>query len=176
MPNANLVTLGRRLPSQPSAVGNKSLMWPYHITRTPGCSTPKVDPLALPGVTTAVAPKAVPASTNEVFPASPTQNTGKTKVPETRRESISSRDDSVMSRLQLSLYSWTQHHRKFSKSRQTDVVTLALCKCCRDCSIQHSRRMFQSSPALEDNRVDSAIASNVFAEARHVIAWRNVEI
>ena len=29
-------------------------------------------PLALPGVTTAVAPKAVPASTNEVFPASPT--------------------------------------------------------------------------------------------------------
>ena len=36
----NLVTLGRRLPLQPSAVGNKSLMWPYHITRTPGCSTP----------------------------------------------------------------------------------------------------------------------------------------
>ena len=29
-------------------------------------------PLALLGVTTAVAPKAVPASTNEVFPASPT--------------------------------------------------------------------------------------------------------
>ena len=39
----NLVTLGRRLPLQPSSVGNKSLMWSYHITRTPGCSTPKVD-------------------------------------------------------------------------------------------------------------------------------------
>ena len=36
----NNVTLGRRLPIQPSAVGNRSLMWPYHITRTPGCSTP----------------------------------------------------------------------------------------------------------------------------------------
>ena len=36
----NNVTLGRRLPIQPSAVGNKSLMWPDHITRTPGCSTP----------------------------------------------------------------------------------------------------------------------------------------
>ena len=36
----NIVTLGRRLPIQPSAVGNRSLMWPYHITRTPGCSTP----------------------------------------------------------------------------------------------------------------------------------------
>ena len=39
----NLVTLGRRLPLQPSAVGNRSLMWAYHITGTPGCSTPKVD-------------------------------------------------------------------------------------------------------------------------------------
>ena len=36
----NLVTLGIRLPIQPSAVGNRSLMWPYHITGTPGCSTP----------------------------------------------------------------------------------------------------------------------------------------
>ena len=36
----NIVTLGRRLPLQPSAVGNRSLMWPYHITGTPGCSTP----------------------------------------------------------------------------------------------------------------------------------------
>ena len=36
----NNVTLGRRLPIQPSAVENKSLMWPYHITGTPGCSTP----------------------------------------------------------------------------------------------------------------------------------------
>ena len=34
----NNVTLGRRLPIQPSAVGNRSLMWPYHITGTPGCS------------------------------------------------------------------------------------------------------------------------------------------
>ena len=39
----NLVTLGIRLPIQPSAVGNRSLMWPYHITGTQGCSTPKVD-------------------------------------------------------------------------------------------------------------------------------------
>ena len=39
----NLVTLGRRLPLQLAAVGNKSLMWSYHITRTSGCSTPKVD-------------------------------------------------------------------------------------------------------------------------------------
>ena len=39
----NIVTLGRRLPLQPSAVGNRSLMWPCHITGTPGCSTPKVD-------------------------------------------------------------------------------------------------------------------------------------
>ena len=39
----NNVTLGVRPPIQPSAVGNKSLMWPYHITRTPGCSTPTVD-------------------------------------------------------------------------------------------------------------------------------------
>ena len=39
----NLVTLGRRLPLQLAAVGNKSLMWSYHITRTPGCSTPQVD-------------------------------------------------------------------------------------------------------------------------------------
>ena len=36
----NIVTLGRRLLIQPSAVGNRSLMWPYHITGTPGCSTP----------------------------------------------------------------------------------------------------------------------------------------
>ena len=39
----NNVALGRRLPIQPSAVGNRSLMWPYHITGTPRCSTPKVD-------------------------------------------------------------------------------------------------------------------------------------
>ena len=39
----NLVTLGIRLTIQPSAVGNRSLMWPHHITGTPGCSTPKVD-------------------------------------------------------------------------------------------------------------------------------------
>ena len=26
-----------------SAVGDRSLMWAYHITGTPGCSTPKVD-------------------------------------------------------------------------------------------------------------------------------------
>ena len=39
----NIVTLGRRLPLQPSAVENRSLMWPYHITGTPGCSTSKVD-------------------------------------------------------------------------------------------------------------------------------------
>ena len=39
----NIVTLGSRLPIQPSAVGDRSLMWPYHITGTPGCSTPKVD-------------------------------------------------------------------------------------------------------------------------------------
>ena len=32
--------------------------------------------LALPGVTTVVAPRGVPASTNEVFPESPTQNSG----------------------------------------------------------------------------------------------------
>ena len=38
----NLVTLGIRLPIQPSAVGNRSSMWSYHITGTPGCSTPKV--------------------------------------------------------------------------------------------------------------------------------------
>ena len=35
---------------------------------------------ALPAVTTVVAPKGVPASTNGVFPASPTLNIGKTKV------------------------------------------------------------------------------------------------
>ena len=68
----NLVTLGIRLPIQPSALGNRSLMWPYHITGTPGCSTPKVDNQH-PEVTTAVAPRGVPASTNEVFPATPTQ-------------------------------------------------------------------------------------------------------
>ena len=39
----NFVTLGVRLPIQPSAVGDRSLMWPYHITGTPGCSTPKAD-------------------------------------------------------------------------------------------------------------------------------------
>ena len=39
----NHVTLGRRPPIQPSAVGDRSLMWPCHITGTPGCSTPKVD-------------------------------------------------------------------------------------------------------------------------------------
>ena len=39
----NNVTLGRRPPIQPSAVGDRSLMWSYHITGTPGCSTPKVD-------------------------------------------------------------------------------------------------------------------------------------
>ena len=39
----NNVTLGSRPPIQPSAVGDRSLMWPYHITGTPGCSTPKVD-------------------------------------------------------------------------------------------------------------------------------------
>ena len=39
----NDVTLGRRPPIQPTAVGDRSLMWPYHITGTPGCSTPKVD-------------------------------------------------------------------------------------------------------------------------------------
>ena len=39
----NIVTLGRRLPIQPSAVVNRSLMSSYHTTRTPGCSTPKVD-------------------------------------------------------------------------------------------------------------------------------------
>ena len=52
-------------------------------------------PPALPVVTTAVAPRGVPASTNEVFPASPTYQL---------------RDKPVMSRLQLSLNSWTQHH------------------------------------------------------------------
>ena len=36
----NIVALGRRLPTLPSAVGNKSLMWPYHNTGTPGCTTP----------------------------------------------------------------------------------------------------------------------------------------
>ena len=36
----NNVTLGSRPPIQPSAVGDRSLMWPYHITGTPGCSTP----------------------------------------------------------------------------------------------------------------------------------------
>ena len=39
----NNVTLGSRLPIQPSAVVNRSLMWPHYITGTPGCSTPKVD-------------------------------------------------------------------------------------------------------------------------------------
>ena len=36
----NHVTLGVRPPIQLSAVGDRSLMWPYHITGTPGCSTP----------------------------------------------------------------------------------------------------------------------------------------
>ena len=36
----NNVTLGGRLPIQPSAVGNRSLMWPYHTTGTTECSTP----------------------------------------------------------------------------------------------------------------------------------------
>ena len=36
----NIVALGRRSPIQPSAVGDGSLMWPRHITGTPGCSTP----------------------------------------------------------------------------------------------------------------------------------------
>ena len=39
----NIVALGVRPPIQPSAVGDRSLMWPRHITGTPGCSTPKVD-------------------------------------------------------------------------------------------------------------------------------------
>ena len=43
VPNVTNVTLGIRPPIQPSAVGDRSLMWPYHITGTPGCSTPKVD-------------------------------------------------------------------------------------------------------------------------------------
>ena len=36
----NIVTLGVRPPIQLSAVRDRSLMWPYHITGTPGCSTP----------------------------------------------------------------------------------------------------------------------------------------
>ena len=36
----NDVTLGVRPPIQLSAVGDRSLMWPRHITGTPGCSTP----------------------------------------------------------------------------------------------------------------------------------------
>ena len=80
-------------------------------------------PLAPPGVTTAVAPKAVPAPTNEVFPASPTQCSGKQRFPKTKQDVILSRHDSVISRLQLSLYSWTQYHKEISKSR-VDIQTL----------------------------------------------------
>ena len=40
VPNATLLHWGRRLPLQLAAVGNKSLMWSYHITRTSGCSIP----------------------------------------------------------------------------------------------------------------------------------------
>ena len=44
----NNVTLGRRPPIQPSAVEDRSLMWPYHIAGTPGCSTPQCSvPLTL---------------------------------------------------------------------------------------------------------------------------------
>ena len=35
--------IGRKAPHTASAVGDRSLTWPYHITGTPGCSTPKVD-------------------------------------------------------------------------------------------------------------------------------------
>ena len=44
--------------------------------------------LALPGVTTAVAPSGVPASTNEVFPASPTQSGNKGSRNKTRQSSF----------------------------------------------------------------------------------------
>ena len=68
--------MGKRPPLQLSAAGDRSLMWVCHITGTPGCSTPKVDKPALSRVTTVVAPRGVPASTNEVLPASTTQNSG----------------------------------------------------------------------------------------------------
>ena len=35
--------LGRTAPLTASVVGDRSLMWAYHITGTPGCSTPKAD-------------------------------------------------------------------------------------------------------------------------------------
>ena len=72
VPNATSLHWAYGPPYSLTAEGDRSLMWPYHITGTPGCSTPKVDNQHSPGVTTAVAPRAVPASTNEVFPASPT--------------------------------------------------------------------------------------------------------
>ena len=39
----NFVTLGVRSLLTASALGDRSLMWAYHITGTPGCSTPKAD-------------------------------------------------------------------------------------------------------------------------------------
>ena len=68
----NNVTLGRRLPIQPSAEGNKSLMWGFPHYKDARMQHSQSRKPALPGVTTAVAPRGVPASTNEVFPASPT--------------------------------------------------------------------------------------------------------
>ena len=35
--------IGQTAPLTPFGCGNKSLMRPYHITGTPGCSTPKAD-------------------------------------------------------------------------------------------------------------------------------------
>ena len=49
--------LGKAASLTASAVGDKSLMWVCHITRTPGCSTPSVHNQHSPGVTTVVALK-----------------------------------------------------------------------------------------------------------------------
>ena len=68
----NIVTLGRRLPIQPSAVGRQvpDVAIPHYRDARMQHSQRRQP--ALPGVTTALAPRALPASTNEVFPASPT--------------------------------------------------------------------------------------------------------
>ena len=80
----NLVTLGIRLPSQSSAVGGQ-----VPDVGLPHCRDARIQHSqsrqpALPGVTTVVAPRRVPASTDEVFPASPTQSRNKCSRDKTR--------------------------------------------------------------------------------------------